>query len=163
MATYNIEHFADNFSAFHLSHEAFAKDEKVKPLIDALRKANDENCWEIAETILDPKFNPDVLVIEEGCGQSDLDYFNKKWLNEGFEGVIVFKTNTDRDQNLHDAQAGVQSHRKEGRVLQGKGFGHQRHGNLLFARGPAFVLVQTPSGYRFWVGVTHQKSKFDTE
>src|SRR5690606_20791241 len=29
----------------------------------------------------------------------------------------------------------------------------------LFARGPAFVLVQTPSGNRLWVGTNHQKSK----
>jgi len=34
-------------------------------------------------------------------------------------------------------------------------------GNRLFARGPVFVLLEAPSGYRFWVGTNHQKSKSD--
>src|SRR5690606_27168463 len=31
----------------------------------------------------------------------------------------------------------------------------------LFARGPAFCLVETPAGHQFWVGTTHQKSRFE--
>ena len=27
-------------------------------------------------------------------------------------------------------------------------------------RGPVFVQIETPTGYRLWVGLTHQKSKF---
>jgi endonuclease/exonuclease/phosphatase family metal-dependent hydrolase len=32
-------------------------------------------------------------------------------------------------------------------------------GDRLFARGPAFCLVETPAGNKLWIGTTHQKSK----
>jgi endonuclease/exonuclease/phosphatase family metal-dependent hydrolase len=160
VATYNVEHFADHFEAHRLSTQPIARDEQTKPLVDALRKSNDENNWEVAQVILDPKFSPDVLVIEEGCDQGDLDYFNKRWLNEAYEAVVVFKTNTDRHQNLCMLlKKGFKIvERKDDYYKENDTIPNSR-GNKLFARGPAFAVVQTPSGYKFWVGVTHQKSK----
>ncbi len=50
--------------------------------------------------ILDPKFDPDIIVMEECCEQSDLVFFNEKWLEKHYETVIVFPSNTDRHQNV---------------------------------------------------------------
>src|SRR3954464_7129580 len=105
LASYNIEHFESRFEEFKLSRdkavkEKAANDPLIKDLLDAERKQNEEDQWEIAQVISDPAFNPDVLVVEEGCSQSNLKFFNKRWLNNAYETAIVFQTNTDREQNL---------------------------------------------------------------
>ena len=167
LATYNVENWRTHFEAFHAS-----KDDAVKAamkslkgtagedVMENLRYANDEDQWEIAQVLLDPAFSPDVLVVQEGPPQSDLDYFNKKWLEGMYATVIVFPSNTTRDQNLCALL-------KPGfRVVETRDKYHDepdtienKYGDKLFARGPAFLLVEAPTGYRFWVGTTHQKSK----
>jgi endonuclease/exonuclease/phosphatase family metal-dependent hydrolase len=170
VATYNIEHFQDRFLAHELGKKLTAE-QKADPTIDKmlfqLRKANDEDNWETAQVITDSAVNPDILVIQEGATQENLEYFNKRWLREAYATALTFPTNTgDRNQHLNMLlkpgfkviKRNDQYHLEPDPAANGRGEANGR-GDRLFARGPAFVLVETPGGYRFWVGVTHQKSK----
>lgn len=163
VATYNIEHFEERFEAYRLSKlEESKSSELIKQMVETERRQNEEDQWEVAQVISDPGFNPDILVIEEGCSQSNLRYFNKRWLNEAYQTVIVFPTNTTRNQNLGMMlKPGFRILARKDRYYEEKQTIANERGSLLFARGPAFCLIETPSGYRFWVGVTHQKSKAD--
>lgn len=163
VATYNIEHLQSHFQAFEINKK-LTKEQKADPviaaLLDAVRKANDEDNWEAAQVITDRDVNPDILVIQEGCTQENLQYFNKRWLREAYATAITFPTNTDRDQHLNLLlKPGFKVLKKSDQWHLEKDPVENDRGNRLFARGPAFVLVETPSGYRFWVGTTHQKSK----
>jgi hypothetical protein len=158
-----VEHFHNHFEATKLRKWASSQpaSEELKELVDEEKKQNDEDNWEVAQVVLNPKFNPDILVIEEGPDQGDLRFFNKRWMNGAYETVIAFPSNTDRNQNLclllkpgYKILARKDNYRNE----PDPGGGNAR-GARLFARGPAFALIQSPGGYRFWVGVTHQKSK----
>jgi endonuclease/exonuclease/phosphatase family metal-dependent hydrolase len=163
IGTWNIENFREHFSAHRLTTNRpswLPKNDEAKALLDQIRLSNDEDNWEVSQVITDRNFSPDVLVIQEGCGQSDLEYFAKRWLRDAYATVVVFPTNTDRDQNLGLLM-------KPGfKIIERKDQYHKEtdvvpndRGNKLFARGPAFVLVESPGGYRFWVGTTHHKSK----
>jgi hypothetical protein len=161
IATYNVELWDESFSAHAASTQPIAKDPAGAQLLRTLRRENDEDNWEVAQTILDKNFDPDILLIQEGPDQSDLRFFNRRWMNEAYETVQTLPSNTDRNQHLG--------------VLMKKGFrilarrdqyrnepdtaGGNPRGGRLFARGPVFLLVQSPAGKRFWVGTTHQKSK----
>jgi endonuclease/exonuclease/phosphatase family metal-dependent hydrolase len=162
LATYNIEHFQDNFRAHELSKKLprDIQDPVLKELLASEREGDDEDNWEIAQVITHPNFNPDILVIEEGCTQDNLDYFNKRWLNNAYATAVVFATNTDRDQHLAMLlKPGFRLLAKRDQYHLEKDTAANGRGDRLFARGPAFCLIETPAGYRFWVGVTHQKSK----
>ena len=161
VATYNVEVWADSFKAHAASTQPIAKDPAGAELLRILARENNEDNWEVAQMILDKNFDPDILMIQEGPDQADLRYFNRRWMNEAYETVQVLPSNTDRHQNLC--------------VLMKKGFkilarkdqyhnepdpsGANARGARLFARGPVFLLVQTPGGKKFWLGTTHQKSK----
>jgi endonuclease/exonuclease/phosphatase family metal-dependent hydrolase len=161
IATYNVEVWNDSFAAHAAATQPIAKDPTGAELLRILRRENDEDNWEVAQVILDPKFSPDILVIQEGPDQSDLRFFNKRWMNETYDWVQTLPSNTDRHQHLC--------------ILLKKGFriitrkdqyrsepdpsGANARGAKLFARGPVFLLIQSPGGYKFWVGVTHMKSK----
>jgi endonuclease/exonuclease/phosphatase family metal-dependent hydrolase len=163
VATYNIEHFESLFAHYRLTREPAVKNDPnpvLKEMLEEERFQNMEDQWEVATVIKDAAFNPDVLVIQEGCSQSNLRYFNKQWLDGMYETAIVFPTNTDRNQHLGVLlKPGFKVLARRDRYHQEKDAVPNERGNLLFARGPAFVLVETPGGYRCWVGVTHQKSK----
>jgi endonuclease/exonuclease/phosphatase family metal-dependent hydrolase len=163
VATYNIEHFEGLFEAYRLSKLPGVKDDPnpvLKEMVEEERRQNTEDQWEVATVIRDASFDPDVLVIQEGCTQSNLRYFNKQWLDGKYEAAVVFPTNTDRNQHLGVMlKPGFKILARRDRYHQEKDVVPNDRGNLLFARGPAFVLIETPSGYRCWVGVTHQKSK----
>lgn len=162
IATYNVEHFHEHFLGHRMAttKPALPDSLPVRQLVDALKKANDEENWEVAQVILDPKFSPDVLVIQEGCRQEDLEFFNKRWLNNAYKTLLTFNTNTDRDQHLNMMlKPGYQVVQRKDQYYREPDSVPNPRGDRLFARGPAFVLVETPSGYRFWVGTTHQKSK----
>jgi endonuclease/exonuclease/phosphatase family metal-dependent hydrolase len=169
LATYNVEHFNDHFYAFELSKK-LSKEKKedpdIKEMLYQLRNKNDEDNWETALVI--DEIKPDILVIEEGCTQSNLEYFNKRWLGEAYQTVIQFPTNTgERNQHLDMLlKPGFKVLQKKDQYYLEKDPTPNSRGDHLFARGPSFVLVQSPAGYKFWVGVTHQKSKridFDRE
>jgi endonuclease/exonuclease/phosphatase family metal-dependent hydrolase len=165
VATYNIEHFESAFEEYRLSKDPAVKNDPnpvLKEMLQEERRQNEEDQWEVAQVILDKEFSPDILVIEEGCSQSNLRYFNKRWLNNAYEAAIVFPTNTDRNQNLGLLlKPGFRILARKDKYHEEKDTVANERGNLLFARGPAFVLIQTPGGYKVWVGVTHQKSKSD--
>ena len=132
----------------------------LKELLTSERDGDDEDNWELAQVITHADFNPDVLVIQEGCTQDNLNYFNKRWLNNAYATAVVFATNTDRDQHLAMLlKPGFKILAKRDQYHLEKDTVANDRGERLFARGPAFCLIETPGGYRFWVGVTHQKSK----
>jgi hypothetical protein len=160
LATYNVEYFDKHFLAHHLANEPLAQDGAAKDILDELRKKNDEDNWETAQVILDLTFSPDILVIEEGCDQADLTYFNHRWLNDAYETAIQFPSNTDRHQNLDLLmKPGFKIlERRDQYYLEPDPVGNQR-GSKLFARGPVFVKVRAPGGYVMWLGLTHMKSK----
>jgi endonuclease/exonuclease/phosphatase family metal-dependent hydrolase len=163
LATYNIEHFDAHFAGFHLEKRAATRpaDPEMKDLIDDIKRWNNENQWEIAQVFLDPAFSPDIVTIQEGCEQSDLEFFNKRWLNSAYATVIVFPSNTTRGQTVGMMlKPGFEIlDRRDQYYKEPDTGGSNTRGDRLFARGPAFVLVKAPTGYTFWVGVTHQKSK----
>jgi endonuclease/exonuclease/phosphatase family metal-dependent hydrolase len=162
LGTYNVEHFNENFLAHRVatSQPALANDPVVKALLDKVKYENDEDNWEVAQVILDPRFSPDVLVLQEGCSQKDLEFFNKRWLNEAYATLVTFPTNTDREQHLNLLlKPGYKVIERRDRYHLEPDPVPNPRGQRLFARGPAFALVESPSGYRFWVGTTHQKSK----
>ena len=153
VATYNVELFHQHFSAT-------TKPTGDRELTSRLRADVDKDLWMISQVILDPKFNPDILCIEECCEQTELEKFNHQWLKDGYATVIVFPTNTERHQTLGMMlKPGFKVlEKKDQYYLEPDPIGNER-GNRLFARGPSFVLVESPGGYKFWVGLTHVKSK----
>jgi hypothetical protein len=165
IATYNIENFREHFLAHKLSTSRpnwLADTPEAKELLDAERKHNDEENWEVSQVILDPNFSPDILVVQEGCGQKDLEFFGHRWLNDAYETLIVFPTNTAREQNLCLlTKPGFKIIERKDRYHEEPDAATNERGARLFARGPAFVLVESPRAYRFWVGTNHQKSKSD--
>jgi endonuclease/exonuclease/phosphatase family metal-dependent hydrolase len=169
VATYNVEQWHTNFEGHRMqmatrkSNEPVS--ERMNEIITTERFQNDEDNWEVAQVILDKSFNPDVLVVQEGCGQSDLSFFNKRWLNNAYGTVVQFPSNTDREQHLCmllKPGFKILQRRDKYHEEQDPAGGNER-GARLFARGPVFCLVQSPGGYKFWVGVTHQKSKRDND
>lgn len=160
IATWNIENWRDHFDAWRRRGER-PTDETLREALAQTRFANDEDNWEIAQVFLDPAFAPDILVFQEGCSQEELAEFNKTWLGGIYETLIVFASNDERGQTI-----GIML--KPGfKVLARENQFHKvadpedlnPRTEFLFARGPAFVLVQTPQGQRLWVGTNHQKSK----
>jgi endonuclease/exonuclease/phosphatase family metal-dependent hydrolase len=166
VATYNIENFRQNFLAHRISTSRPSwmprGDPQAAELMDELRYANEEDNWEVSQVILDPKFSPQVLVIQEGCSQSDLEYFNRTFLKNAYETALVFPSNTERNQHLALLmKPGFRVVEKRTEYYMEPDSEKNDRGDRLFARGPAFVKVQSPGGYRFWVGTNHQKSKSD--
>jgi len=161
VTTYNVEHFSGHFEAQHLTTRKVAKEsDDAKEMVDIIRGLNDKQNWATAETILDPKVNPDIIVMQECCNQKDLDYFNKRWLKGAFENVIVFPTNSEHDQNVAMMiKPGFKIMEKKDQYYLEKDPVKNERGDRLFARGPAFVKIQSPGGYVFWVGTNHMKSK----
>lgn len=160
VATWNIENWRDHFQAFRDS-AAPPADEAARQARSLERYQNDEDNWEIAQVLLDPAFAPDILLFQEGPSQVELEEFNKSWLGGAYQTLVVFASNDERGQTI-----GVML--KPGlRVLETADAFHRLpddqdlnpRTDFLFARGPAFVLVETPAGARLWVGTNHQKSK----
>lgn len=150
---YNVEIFQKHFvpTSQPVNNEEAQRD---------MRNLYDRENWAVAQVILNSEFNPDILAIVECCDAENLQKFNEQWLNKAYETIKVLRTNSDRDQNLALML-------KPGfKILETRDSYHEEpdtaqnaRGERLFARGPGFCLVQSPSGYKFWVGVTHQKSK----
>ncbi|HSH95461.1 MAG TPA: endonuclease/exonuclease/phosphatase family protein [Roseimicrobium sp.] len=176
ITTYNVEHFNDHFEGRRLTTRKVAKEsDEAKEMVAAIKKANDEDNWEVAETILDPKVDPDIIMIQECCSPEDLDYFNKRWLKGAYETVMILPTNTgDRVQNVAMmVKPGFKIIQKKDQYYKEldpvkKHIVTSRKGEpdrvedrpTLFARGPSFFEMESPGGYHFWVGTNHMKSKF---
>ena len=153
IGTYNIERFSQRFID--------SKTIEDKDLAAQLRAWADKNNWMASNVILDPKFSPDILVLQECCNQEQLQKFNEQWLKGLYETVVVFPGNSDRNQFLAImAKPGFKVIEKRDQYyLERDPAGGNERGDKLFARGPVFCKVQSPTGYTFWVGTTHQKSK----
>src|SRR3954463_16439717 len=80
VATYNIENFYQRFAPTTQPVD--------RELAARIRSMCDKANWITSQVILDPRFNPDVLVLEECCDQDQLDKFNKTWLKNAYETVI---------------------------------------------------------------------------
>lgn len=163
VATWNIENFREHFEG-HALNQKFSRDDRSPELDEAIRLIsfqNTEEQWEIASVILEMK--PDVLMMQEAAAEDDLRYFNRKWLEGVYDTVVVFPTNTTEDRQQNLAMLLKKGFKlidtKAEYYLEKDPAGPGERGDRLFARGPAFVLIEAPSGYRFWCGNTHQKSK----
>jgi hypothetical protein len=153
VGTYNVE-------VFHQRFASTTRPTGDRDLTTRLRNSADKDNWMTSTVILDPKFNPDVLCIEECCELDELEKFNKQWLKGAYETVVVFPTNTDRHQTLGMLlKPGFKIvEKKDQYYLEPDPVGNERGGRL-FARGPSFVLIESPGGYKFWLGLNHMKSK----
>ena len=160
LMTYNVENWNFTFlpRAVLATTQPGLPDNVVEVLKNSKTKADEEN-WEVARTILDVQ--PDVWVLQEGCKQDDLEYFNKSFLGSYFETVHIFPSNDTRGQNI-----GILI-RPGFKVLKiEESFKDEPDTNdvnpisdKLFARGPGFALIEAPNGTQFWVGTNHEKSK----
>ncbi|HEX8339832.1 MAG TPA: endonuclease/exonuclease/phosphatase family protein [Tepidisphaeraceae bacterium] len=180
IATYNIEHFADRFDARGVVQwaKSMPRSEELTNMVTQERNQDNEDNWEIAQTILDPRLNPDIVFIQEGCGQEDLEYFNKRWLKDAYKTVTVFPSNSGRKQELcmmlkpgFEVLETRADYYKEKDTVSKAFLATAAAGddpadvspavkeNRLFARGPAFVKIKSPGGYVFWAGTNHNKSK----
>jgi endonuclease/exonuclease/phosphatase family metal-dependent hydrolase len=164
ISSFNVENWRQNFLAFNLQRRVQENPTWPPEFIDMLareRREDDEENWEVALTLQHPRHNPDIVLFQEGPDERDLVYFNREFLGDAYSLVKVFPSNTNRGQTIG--------------ILMKPGFKalevrDQYHlepdvndvnpeTDRLFARGPAFVLVESPAGNRFWVGTTHMKSK----
>ncbi len=160
VATYNIENWRDHFESWRRREER-PTEEAAQEALRQERYQNDEDNWEIAQVLLDPEFAPDIILFQEGAAQAEIEQFNAQWLGGAYETIRVFASNDDRGQTI-----GIMM--KPGfRLMEVEEAYHQMpdpqdlnpRSDFLFARGPAFALVEAPGGMRFWVGTNHQKSK----
>ena len=161
VATWNVENWRDHFADERMKGTPKPTDENLANLRFTERFQNAEDNWEIAQVILDPAFAPDVLLFQEGPSQEELDAFADEWLEGRYPTRVVFPGNSVRGQTV-----GLLL-RDGFRVVEVADDFHTMpdaddlnpRSDRLFARGPAFALIEGPDGGRFWAGTTHQKSK----
>ena len=144
LATWNIENWRDHFQFAKMKGEPRPDDAEHDQLRFTERFQNDEDNWEIAQVLLDPAFSPDVLVFQEGPVQADLEAFRDEWLGDAYETAIVFDSNTTRDQTIGLLmKPGFKIvERADQYYLQPDAEDVNPRGDRLFARGPAFALVE---------------------
>jgi hypothetical protein len=161
IGTWNIEHFMKMFDQDRMP-------ERSRNTVELY--ADEEDQYEVAVTIRSESFEPDILVIQECCDQEMLEHFCKKWFPGKYAFIKVFDSNV-AGQNIGVlAKQGFEPLRTEHFVndrdpMTDTSIRSAKEGadlwekNLLFSRGPGFVLFQTPKGNKLWVGSTHSKSK----
>ncbi len=165
IVTFNIENWRNHFFAFKMNKRASTQpawDDDVKELIQIARQDADTENWAAARAILDPSVRPDIMVMQEGCSQEDLNFFNTQFLNGYFDTVHVFPSNTERGQNIGILMRPgfkVLEYRQDYYKEPDTAGVNTIQTGFLFARGPGFAHVQAPDGNTFWVGTNHQKSK----
>ncbi|MFT3785192.1 MAG: hypothetical protein QM770_03380 [Tepidisphaeraceae bacterium] len=165
--TYNTENWSEVFYARKLQKELKNHPDwpaEMKELITISSKAADSENWARARVILDDAAKPDILIMQEGCEQEDLNYVNTQYLKGYFDTVHVFPTNTERDQNtaiLCRPGFKVLEYRQDYHNEPDTNKVNVVGTGKLFARGPGFAHIQAPNGTTFWVGTNHAKSKSD--
>lgn len=170
VATYNVENWRNNFAAEKLEKSGeLGTSPAARDTLRQLRAANDENNWEVSRVLLE--LAPDIVMFQEAASLEDLKAFNTRWLENAYATVHVFATNSGRGQNLammlkpgfSIVEIREEYHKEPDPDPTGRTSGGEESGVAnqprLFARGPGFALIQTPSGDKVWVGNTHQKSK----
>jgi endonuclease/exonuclease/phosphatase family metal-dependent hydrolase len=162
IVSYNIENWRYSFLAHKVwptSQPTWSED--LLDLVQRERREDDEENWEVARTILHADVKPDIMVIQEACDQRDLNFFNTQFLRGYFETVHIFPSNTNRGQNIGILMRPgykVLEYRENFKDIPDTNDANPES-DKLFARGPAFVKVEGPSGAIFWVGTNHAKSK----
>ncbi|MBS3822065.1 MAG: endonuclease/exonuclease/phosphatase family protein [Phycisphaerae bacterium] len=166
VATYNIEHMSKMLNVALVKPNNRTREQWADFFSD------EEDCYEVAWVITQAAAAPDILLIQEGCSQDELEHFNTHWLRQAYAYVKVFRGNSPRGQHLGIlAKKGfepleVREFADEvdpvddpalRKLKEGGGLAEK---NLLFSRGPAFVKFRTPGGHVMWVGNTHVKSKY---
>jgi len=172
IAAYNIEMWSHRFDSRAMTKWAKTqpKSDELTELVKKNKEEDDKGNWEVATVI--QAMNPDIMLFEEGCSQDDLEYFNKRWLGGAYATLKVFPNNSGRDQNVGIiAKPGfkvlkvMDDYYKEPDTVAKDWLKNDPEeqkvaaDNRLFARGPGFILFQTPGGKQLWVGVNHEKSK----
>lgn len=148
IATWNIEHFMMLFDQEMMP-------ERSRNMTEYYR--DDEDLYEIARTMKLPQMDADVVLIQEGPTQAMLELFVRERLDGRYAFVKSFEGNTEGQYLCMLIKPGF-------RVLQERVYKDDKDpvsGRMLFSRGPAFVLLETPKGRRIWIGTTHAKSKSD--
>ena len=164
VATYNVERWQEAFpkktSPATMPGVTPEAKEAIRELEQRVIRKGQEDNWQVAMVMQSKEMNPDVIVFQECCDQKNLEHFNKRDLKGAYATVIVFPTNTERDQNvammLKPGFKVVET--RDDYYKEPDPVGNDRGGKL-FARGPAFVEIESPKGQRFWVGTNHMKSK----
>jgi endonuclease/exonuclease/phosphatase family metal-dependent hydrolase len=160
VATYNIEHFMQMFDQVLMPERSRERQE----LYD-----DEEDRYEVARTL--EGLDADIVGIQECCSQEMLEWFNREDLGGRYAYVKVFPSNVAGQWVGMLAKKGFRAIQersfagevdpvRDGRLERIKGDAGLWEKNLLFSRGPGFVLFEAPSGERFWVGATHVKSKY---
>lgn len=161
VGTWNVEHFMKMFDQDRMPERSRNMTEYY---------ADDEDQYEVAAVLKAESFNPDIVVIQECCDQEMLEHFCKKWFPDRFAFIKVFEANVPGQNIGVLAKPGFEAIRlehytndKDPVTDNSLRYTKQNAGlwekNLLFSRGPGFVLFQTPKENKFWVGATHSKSK----
>lgn len=148
IATWNIENFMMLFDQEMMPERSRNTTEYYR---------DDEDLYEIARTMKLPQMNADIVLIQEGPTPAMLELFVRERLGGRYAYVKSFEGNTEGQYLCMLIKPGF-------RVLQERVYKDEKDsvsGQMLFSRGPAFVLVETPKGHRLWVGTTHAKSKAD--
>ena len=161
VGTWNVEHFMMMFDQDRMP-------ERSRNMTEFY--ADDEEQYEVAAVLKADSFNPDIVVIEECCDQEMLEYFCKKWFPNRFAYIKVFDSNVEGQYLGVLAKPGFEAVRVEqflndqdpvtdNSLKYTKSNAGLWEKNLLFSRGPGFVMFKTPGGNKLWIGVTHTKSK----
>jgi endonuclease/exonuclease/phosphatase family metal-dependent hydrolase len=163
IATWNIEHFMRMFDQIRMPDRSQDRSELFR---------DEEDLFEVAAVLGLDRFDPDIVVLQECCSQEMLELFNRRWLDGRYAFVKVFRGNVEGQWLGILARAGFEvldvreeyyltkDPRRDPAVESSKRHAGLAEQNLLFSRGPAFVLFRTPGGRRIWVGCTHVKSKY---
>lgn len=162
VATYNIEHFNRMFDQHMMPERNRSMEEYYR---------DEEDLYEVARTMRLPTFDADIIGLQESCNEKMLHYFNSRMLGGRYALATTFPGNTDGQWLSMLAKPGFEvleiraEYYKEAReggasapATTSTG-GDDDAGPRMFGRGPAFVLFRSPGGLKFWVGVTHAKSK----
>ncbi len=161
VATWNIENWKDHFQDLRDKDLPAPATEDGRERRRQEGYQNAEDNWEVATVLLDPAFAPDILVFQEGCSQEELDSFAEEWLGDVYPTRVVFRGNSGRGQTLgvimRDGYEIVDTYDDLVDVPDDEDLNPRS--DMLFGRGPVFVLIKTPGGKTVWVGTTHQKSK----
>ncbi len=163
IATYNVEHFMKMFDQLQLPERSRNQTEQFR---------DEEDLFEVAQTLKLPDLNADILCIQEGPRQDMLELFNSRWMKGEYAFVRQFDGNRPGQWLCILARPGfecldireyaqVTDPVRDGKVMRTKQSEGLDKQNLLFARGPVFVKFLTPAGRKIWVGCTHVKSKYN--
>lgn len=160
VATWNVEHFMKLFDQARMPERSRDRTELF---------GDDEDLFEIAATWKLPRFDADIVGLQEAPTEAMLKKFNAERLDGQYAYVRSFTGNAPGQQIALLARKGFDvlevrdRYHLEADPVEDPNLRSMKRGlggNRLFSRGPVFVKFRTPAKRILWVGVTHAKSKF---